>query len=176
MIWVPVVIGLAVGGMILAASRWAASSPPPAPPARPAPATDKQRAYLRVLLAERDDAGKFIASDDPGLSKLAASKLIRRLLREREQRRRKPEADLGRRPDRPSRPGPCVWCDSGGTAQDPGPLCRDCANDHALYHYDDALTVGDLAACGKDWDNRGCTDSTRACRWWLQTRRRSGDY
>ena len=106
MIWVPVVIGLAVGGMmILAASRWAASSPPPAPPARPAPATDKQRAYLRVLLAERDDAGKFIASDDPGLSKLAASKLIRRLLREREQRRRKPEVSLCGHP-----PGCCENC------------------------------------------------------------------
>ena len=75
-----------------------------------------------------------------------------------------------------SAPNGCVWCDSGGTAKDPGPLCQDCANDHALYHYDDALTVGDLAARGEDWDNRGCTDSTRACRWWLQTRRRRGDY
>ena len=55
-----------------------------------------------MLLTERDDAGKFIASDAPGLSKLAASKLIRRLLRERA-------------------PKGCVWCDSGGTAQISGP-------------------------------------------------------
>ena len=136
MIWVPAVIGLVAVGGLIAASRWAAGSPHPAPAERPAPATDRQRAYLRVLLAERDDAGKFIASDDPGLTKPAASKLIRRLLRERA-------------------PKGCVWCDSGGTAKSPGPLCRNCANDHVLYHCDDALTVGDLAARGDDWDDPG---------------------
>ena len=43
----------------------------------------RYRRRLRALLAERDDAEKFVSPDDPWLSKSGGSRLIRRLVRER---------------------------------------------------------------------------------------------
>ena len=82
---VPVLL-LTIGAVIVGSGLWyrrpwAESNPPPA--AHRPPATVKQRAYLRALLAERDDAEKFVSPDDPWLSKSGGSRLIRRLVRER---------------------------------------------------------------------------------------------
>ena len=76
-------------------------------------ATRRQRGYLAVLLGERDDADKFVAPDDPELSKWAASRLIRRLEGEREQRRY--EEDFGTDRDYAD----AVFCDDADDCDGP---------------------------------------------------------